>query len=166
MIVRRLLIATGIAASVIGCERTPSSPSTSELNPGPATASASSSTRSGAFHVTKECSTYQGNIGDFCTITESNVAEIQKGSRVYYFAKLDFADPSGFITYDGDIQVHAPGNVAYGHCVLTDFVHAIGVCVLSGGTGRFRNFSANAVVSGDTENPVVAHWDGTYGFGR
>jgi hypothetical protein len=158
----RLLTAIGVVAfaAVTGCEATPSSP----LVAGPAARSASSA-RSGELHIAKECSEYTGAIGDHCTIIASNVAEIQKGSRVYYLAKLNFADPSGFITYDGDVRLDVPGsNVAFGHCVLSDFLHAIGTCVFSGGTGRFKGFSASAAVSADTKNPIVAHWDGSYSF--
>jgi hypothetical protein len=164
MIVRRLLIATVFTTFGAGCEGTPSSPS--RLDPESASASASSSPRSGAFHVTKECSQYHGAAGEFCTITESNVAQLQAGSRVHYLAPLNPPNSSGLITLDSDIRIEAPGSVAYGRCVLTDFMRAIGTCVISGGTGRFRGFSATAVVSADTENPIVAHWDGTYGFAR
>jgi hypothetical protein len=33
--------------------------------------------RSGDLHVTKECSEYKGLAGDFCTITSSNLEEIE-----------------------------------------------------------------------------------------
>ena len=37
---------------------------------------AHSTPRSGALHVTKECSDYHGQVGEFCTITYSNLPEI------------------------------------------------------------------------------------------
>jgi hypothetical protein len=38
--------------------------------------------RSGALHVTKECSDYHGAVGEFCTITSSNIEAIKPGMRV------------------------------------------------------------------------------------
>src|SRR4030095_14715508 len=43
-----------------------------------------SSERDRALHVTKECSEYTGAAGSFCTITSSNLARIEVGSRVHY----------------------------------------------------------------------------------
>ena len=43
-----------------------------------------SSPRSGALHVTKECSEDTGLPGAFCTITSSNIGAIEVGSRVIY----------------------------------------------------------------------------------
>ena len=40
--------------------------------------------RSGDLHVTKECSEYKGLAGDFCTITSSNLDEIEAGAKVVY----------------------------------------------------------------------------------
>jgi hypothetical protein len=163
MIARRLLIATGIIASVAvtACENAPSAPLASELSSTASSASRSSE-GSEALHVTKECSQYTGAIGDFCTITKSNLKEVRKRDRVYYLSALNFADPSGLITYDGDIRVVTRSGVAFGHCILTDFAHALGTCRFSGGTGAFRGFSARAAVTGDAKDPMVAHWDGTY----
>jgi hypothetical protein len=165
MIARSLLITTSIIASVVvtACEGAPSSPLASELAPAANSASRSSD-KGDALHVTKECSEYTGEIGDFCTITRSNLKEFRKRDRVYYLSALNFADPSGLITYDGDIRVVTRSGVAFGHCILTDFAHALGTCRFSGGTGAFRGFSARAAVTGDAKDPVVAHWDGTYRF--
>ena len=44
----------------------------------------SGSPRAGALHVTKECSQYQGQAGQFCTITSSNIPWIRAGMRVVY----------------------------------------------------------------------------------
>jgi len=45
---------------------------------------ASDSPRSGALHVTKECSEYTGHAGSFCTVTSSNLKAIDVGSKVIY----------------------------------------------------------------------------------
>ncbi len=44
----------------------------------------SATPRSGALHVTKECSQNDGDAGDFCTITSSNINTIKPGSHVVY----------------------------------------------------------------------------------
>jgi hypothetical protein len=165
VIARRLIITTGIIASVVttACDSTPSSPLASDLAPAASVASRSSENGE-ALHVTKECSQYQGRIGDFCTITRSNVKEIRKDDRVFYLAALNFADPSGLITYDGDVRVVTRNGTAYGHCIITDFAKALGTCRFSGGTAKFRGFSAKAAVTGDAKDPLVAHWDGYYRF--
>jgi hypothetical protein len=46
--------------------------------------SAASFPRSGAVHLTKDCTLYTGLAGSFCTITASNVREIEVGSTVVY----------------------------------------------------------------------------------
>ena len=45
----------------------------------PLAAVSASSPRSGALHVTKECSAYTGLAGSYCTITSSNVNAIKVG---------------------------------------------------------------------------------------
>ena len=57
---------------------------------GPAAAVANEgSSRSGALHVTKECSEYTGEPGSFCTVTSSNVRPIQPGMRIVYKEAID-----------------------------------------------------------------------------
>jgi len=112
--------------------------------------------RSGALHVTKECSAYTGLAGSFCTITSSNLKQIAVGSRVVY------AKAAGASSLDTDVILHAPGrgnNTAFGHVVL-DFVTGSGMVTISGGTGKFTGFHASVVVS-YLGGPNWA-WDGTY----
>jgi hypothetical protein len=116
---------------------------------------ASASPRSGALHVTKECSQYTGAAGSFCTITGSNLKSIKANSKVVYTSA---ANADG--TLVSDITVYTGHNKIYGHVSLT----GAGMWVtLSGGTGKFRDFSASAVVSVDGKG--LWHWDGTYSFG-
>jgi len=119
--------------------------------------SASSHGRTRALHATKECSQYFGNPGEFCTILTSNVGAITAGSKVFYF------EAAGANGLDSDLAVYAgPGNVALGHVVLPGNT---GVITLRGGSGDFRGFRARAVVTQDSQDPNVWHWDGTYRFG-
>src|SRR5438128_6973846 len=119
-----------------------------------------SSPRSGALHVTKECSQYTRLAGGFCTITSSNLKDIEVGTRVVY------AVASGATVLNSDVTLDPPGpgnNVAFGHVVL-DLASGQGVVTISGGTGKFTWLQASVVVS-RLIRPNWA-WDGTYGFGN
>ena len=111
--------------------------------------------RSGALHVTKECSEYHGKVGEFCTITASNIEQIRRGMRVVYFQAMT---PSGL---DSDLVLAAVQghSAAYGHVVLSSTTSHI---TFSGGTGAFTGFQADATVSQDARG--LWHWDGTYSF--
>ena len=118
------------------------------------------SSRAGELHITKECSSYTGLAGQFCTITSSNLKQIAVGSTVVY------AKGAGATSLDSDIALYQPGHrndVAFGHVTL-DFVKGRGLVTFSGGTGRFRGFRARADVAHLTETNWA--WDGTYSFVR
>jgi hypothetical protein len=128
---------------------------------GLAPASASASSRTRALHITKECSQFQGQAGQFCTITSSNLRAIPVGSRVFYLAPVFTA--SGL---DTDIVLYAgPGNSALGHVTLA-VPNGPGTVTFNGGTGNFRHFHASAVVTYNDPLPggVDWAWDGTYHF--
>jgi hypothetical protein len=121
------------------------------------TSSATATPRSGALHVTKECSQYTGAAGSFCTITSSSLKTIDAGSKVIY------AQPAGAAGLDSDLVLDTgPGNSAFGHVTLS-FATLSGVLTFSGGTGEFRHFQATVDV---TYNPATNlwYWDGTYSF--
>ena len=116
--------------------------------------------RSGELHVTKECSTWAGQAGDVCTITSSDVTEIEVGSKIVYAQAANFTT----LSLDSDVVLDVPGpgrNTAFGHCHLS-LVTGIGLCTFSGGTGKFTHFHASANVS-YLGGPNYA-WDGTYSF--
>jgi hypothetical protein len=118
--------------------------------------SLSASPRSGDLHVTKECSQFNGTNGTFCTITSSNLAAIEVGSRVIY------ATVNGFGDLDSDVVLDLPepgNNAVFGHCTLTASVSR---CTFSGGTGKFTHFHATVAVS-YLGGPNYG-WDGTYTF--
>jgi hypothetical protein len=121
------------------------------------TGSAKHSTeRTGALHVTKECSQYNGTVGSFCTITWSDLNAIDPGMRVVYLAA-----PSGGVL-DAEIVLSSEhGSAAHGH-VLLNLATEQGHVTFAGGTGRFTWFHADAAVSRDSAG--VWHWDGTYSF--
>ena len=112
--------------------------------------------RSGEFHVTKECSEFTGKAGDHCTITDANVDAIVVGSQIVY------ADAAGPATLDTNVVLNAgPGNTATGHVTL-DLGTGTGTVMFSGGTGTLAGFQAQADVSADAAG--LWHWEGTYNF--
>ncbi len=118
--------------------------------------SADATPRSGALHVTKECSQYNGTVGSFCTITSSNINAIKPGMRVVYLG----APSNGVL--DSDIVLSFEhGSAALGDVHL-DLTTAQGRVTFSGGTGKFAGFEADAIVS--VNSAGVWHWDGTYSF--
>jgi len=153
LVVTACLCAGALAAG--GCadgRGVPTSPSASAAVSG----LAATSPRSGDLHVTKECSQFDGTDGTFCTITSSNLAAIEVGSKVIY------ATVNGFGDLDSDVVLDLPGpgnNGAFGHCTLTASVNR---CTFSGGTGKFTHFHATVAVS-YLGGPDYG-WDGTYSF--
>jgi hypothetical protein len=121
-------------------------------------APASASPRTGALHITKECSLFEGQPGGFCTITKSNrQMMIPIGSRVIY------VDPVFTPGLESNIELETtPGNIAYGH-VFLDFVTGTGTVTFYGGTGTFEDFHASADVS--AAGGYDWDWKGTYHFG-
>lgn len=125
---------------------------------------AGNSPRSGALHVTKECSPppaggFTGQPGSYCTIRSSNLTAIGVGSKVFY------AEAVGAAGIDSDLYLYTgPGNSAFGHVTLS-LATMSGVVKLSGGTGRFRGFRARVIVTYDAATNLW-HWDGRYSFNR
>ena len=120
---------------------------------------AGNSPRSGALHVTKQCSDppYDGTVGSFCTITSSNIAAIEPGMKVVYLAAV----ANGGL--DSDLALGSGQGTALGHVVL-DLNTVSGRVTFSVGTGRFSGFRAYADVSFDKRTGLT-HWDGRYSFG-
>jgi hypothetical protein len=154
-------LASAIIASVV----TAACSDTTAPNKPASEGSSSSFQRSGAVHITKECHEYFGQAGDHCTIIASNVPLIPVGARVFYLMAADLVNG----TYDGDVELRVQrGNVAFGHVIVTDLFSTvphttIGNAAFSGGTGRFKEFHGQIVVS-VSSNPSY-NWDGTYSFG-
>ena len=121
-----------------------------------AAGSATPAARSGALHVTKECSEYNFQAGDFCTITSSNISAIKPGMRVVYLGA-----PAGGVLDADIVLTSGRGPRAFGHVVL-DLTTAQGTVTLSGGTGRFATFQARVGVT--LGSGGAWHWDGGYSF--
>ena len=155
----KLVLATAIiaAAAVTACSDTTA--------PDRLGAEGVSLARSGALRVTKECSDYRGGAGDICTITSSNLKQIEVGSIVRYLSR---ASDAGIL--DSDVILDPPGpgtNVAFGHCsVDLTAINGTTGCVFSGGTGKFKWFHAEVTLSlVDPEDPETELvWNGWYRF--
>jgi hypothetical protein len=114
--------------------------------------------RNGQLHVTKECSQNTGAPGSFCTITSSNIPEIEVGTKVYY--DQAFGIPAGML--DSNVVLHVgQGNWAVGRCTI-DRTTGAGLCTFSDGVGPLTGFTARVDVS-HTGGPNY-RWDGTYSF--
>jgi hypothetical protein len=108
------------------------------------------------FHLIKNCEGNGGQIGDFCTVTSSNLPAIGAGAKIFY---MQAAEPP---TLDSDIVIYvASGNTATGHCAL-DFLTGTGLCTISGGTGTLVRLHARVDVS--HLGGYDWAWDGTYRF--
>ena len=119
-----------------------------------------SSERNGHLHAVKECSSYTGEAGSFCTITSSNLAEIKVGSNVFYDQAAGV--PAGLL--DSNVVLDAGhGNRAVGRCTL-DLTTNLGLCTFSDGTGQFTGFQARVRVDCTSGTPQC-RLDGTYSFG-
>ena len=101
------------------------------------------SPRAGALHVTKECSDYQGEAGQFCTITSSNIPWIKDGMKVVYADAADF----GTLLLDTDVVLSGgPGSAADGH-VRLNLATSVGTVTFDGGRGAFKTFHGSAAVT-------------------
>ena len=136
-----------------------------------------SSERNGDLHVTKECSQNTGMPGTFCTITSSNLPEIEVGSKVLY-AQAPVGCDNGGTTYPCTVPLPTPeggyisvdssavlyvgtGNWAVGRCTLDNTGNS-GLCTFSDGTGQFTGFHARVDVS--STDGINYTFNGTYSF--
>jgi hypothetical protein len=136
--------------------------------------------RNGELHVTKECSAVTNDAGTFCTITSSNLPEIEVGSKVLYTQAAVGCDtgataypcplvppatPEGaYIALDSNAVLYVgTGNWAVGRCTLDNTGNS-GLCTFSDGIGRLAGFHARVNVSTSDPNFINYKWDGTYRF--
>lgn len=135
--------------------------------------------RSGELRVTKNCSAETNDDGSFCTITSSNLPEIQVGSRVFYTQGLVGCD-TGAVSYPcptlpptpEGVNIALDGNAilyvgvrdwAVGRCTV-DSTGNFGLCTFWDGTGPLTGFRARIDVS--SSDGVNYEWRGRYSFDR
>jgi hypothetical protein len=129
------------------------------LTTGAVSASASSD-RTGDLHITKECSQYNGNPGDCCTITSSNLSAIKAGSRVFYDQAAGL--PPGLVDSNAVLDAGG-GNRAVGRCTVDNTTN-LGLCTFWDGTGTLAGFHARISVVCKAPQGTPCRWDGTYRF--
>jgi hypothetical protein len=124
-------------------------------------ASVSASAKRGDLHVTKNCSEWHGNAGEFCTIRLSNLPEIED-ARIFY--DQAFGVPAGFL--DSNVILYiGTGNWAVGRCTVDASNNFLGLCTFSDGVGALAGFTARVKVSPANDgDPADFNWDGTYSF--
>ena len=111
-------------------------------------------------HITKECSEYNGNAGDWCTVTVSNVGRLPVGTKILYSQAAGV--PAGLL--DSNVVIDAgDGNRAVGRCTL-DLTTGLGLCTFYDGTGQLAGFEARVDVT--CPPGPECDWDGTYGIDR
>jgi hypothetical protein len=124
--------------------------------------------RHGDLHLVKNCSTYTGAAGSFCTFTSSNIPEVTAGSKVYYTQAAVVSTAPGDegvnISLDSNIVLFVGDNDwATGRCTLDTIGFDSGLCTISDGTGALTGFHARVRVS--STDGVNYAWAGTYSFG-
>jgi hypothetical protein len=107
--------------------------------------------------IVKNCSgTMTGKVGEYCTITSSNVPAIPKGTRVVYSGPV--VASAVFLSSNVTIKAGA-SNTATGYCMV-DLHTGVGMCTFWKGTGTLAGF--HAVIHGSSASPTAYHWDGFY----
>lgn len=111
--------------------------------------------------IAKECSQYSGETPSFCTITESNLAAIPKGTKIFYYGPVT---GSPLFTSSAAIVAVGPGDSAVGYCVVYDTANPpLGTCAFHAGSGTLAGFQA--IVKVTVDDKQVWHWDGGYLLG-
>ena len=111
--------------------------------------------------ISKECSQYTGETPSFCTITESNLAAIPAGTKIFYYGPV-----TGSSLFGSSTAVIAVGNgdTAVGYCVTYDTASPMqGTCAFHAGSGTLAGFQA--VVKVTVDDKQIYHWDGGYLLG-
>ena len=111
--------------------------------------------------ISKECSQYTGDTPSFCTITESNLAAIPVGAKIFYYGPV-----TGSPLFTSSTAVIAVGNgdSAVGYCVVYDTANPpLGTCAFHAGSGTLAGFQA--VVTVTVDDKQIWHWDGGYLLG-
>ena len=107
--------------------------------------------------IVKNCSgTMTGKVGEFCTVTASNVKAIPVGTKVVYTGPV--VSSAVFLSSNVTIKASAT-STATGYCMV-DLHTGVGMCTFWKGTGKLAGF--HAVIHGSSESATAYHWDGFY----
>ena len=111
-------------------------------------------------HILKDCSTYTGEKPSLCTISESDLAALPEGTKIWY------QGPVLTNTYFLSSNVLADtgnGSTATGYCIFdARATESVGLCTFWQGTGALTGFTAILTVTVDAHREW--HWDGVFYF--
>jgi hypothetical protein len=124
-------------------------------------ASAGSAPTMQPLKISKECSQYSGETPSFCTITESNLAVIPVGTKIFYYGPVT---NSPLFTSSSAVIAVATGSSAVGYCIVYDTASPpLGTCAFHAGSGTLAGFQA--IVKVTVDDKQIWHWDGGYVLG-
>jgi hypothetical protein len=105
--------------------------------------------------LSKECSQFTAHSGDFCSITQSSLAAIPVGAKVFYYGPM-----IGPAILSSEIVLDAGGgNTAIGYCNVL-LAKSSGTCTFWAGSGALKGFEAVVTLTVDAAG--LYHWDGSY----
>jgi hypothetical protein len=108
------------------------------------------------FSLSQSCDEWTSSEPSFCTVTESNVAALKKGTKVLYYGPV--VDKTTFSSSNVVLDDGA-GDTAMGHCIV-DYEAMKGMCAFHAGNGSLAGFTAIAEAS--TDDDQVWRWKGSY----
>ena len=113
-------------------------------------------------HIMKECSAYVDTPPTYCTITDSNVPALPKGTKIWYWGPDMGMETDPLMVASSATIDAGKDNLATGFCIVdqTDMANQKGTCAFSAGTGTLSGFKAVISVSVDAHGGI--HWDGSY----
>lgn len=107
--------------------------------------------------LSKECSQYSGGVPSFCTVVESSVPALKKGTKVLYYGPVT---NNPIFSSNNVVLDDGAGNTAMGNCIVDFGSGPKGICAFYAGGGSLAGFSAIVEVTVDAKQ--VWHWDGSY----
>jgi hypothetical protein len=113
------------------------------------------------FTLSKDCSQYSGGVPSFCTVLESNVTALKKGTKILYYGPVN--DSPAFSSSNVVLD-NGAGDTAMGNCIVDNDAGPKGMCAFYAGSGALAGFMAIVQVTVDAKQ--VWHWDGSYAVAK
>jgi hypothetical protein len=110
--------------------------------------------------LSKECSKYSGDNPSFCTVLESSLDALPKGTKVLYYGPVT-NNPN--FSSNNVILDDGAGSTAAGNCIVNFGGGPAGMCAFYAGSGKLAGFQA--VVKVTVDDKQVWHWEGGYLLG-
>ena len=111
-------------------------------------------------HLTKDCSTYDGEIPSLCTILSSDLSLLPSGTKVWYQGPIL---TNNYFLSSNMLLESTTGATASGYCIFdARAIARAGLCTFWTGTGSLSGFTAILHVTIDDAG--TWHLDGEYYF--